>query len=249
MKGNVIMKKNIIIMALFIVIFILCIMLAISMNKKCDVNVPIEDDEVKTEYLEATNEQVQTLLNNITTGIGEPCGLSSYYFTNNKVTISDLPGDVLFRIAVKQIVGNDYRVNFSMDSVTAKIRNTFGKKVQFKAQDYNIIPVYKFNYDTSTYEYQNDNGIVKVCRGDKNLLRVVKVMKTEFKLEIQLRVIFNKNGNYYSDSTGSNLLSNLEKIGNTASMSDYNMRQGSLYKVIFNKENNKYVFASSEHVS
>ncbi|MBQ6538893.1 MAG: hypothetical protein IJL76_01290 [Bacilli bacterium] len=248
MKGNVIMKKNIIIMALFIVIFILCIVLAISMNKKCDVSTPFNDNEVKTENLETTNEEVQNLLTNITTGIGEPCGLSSYYFTNNKVSISDLGGDVLFKIAVKQIVGDDYRVNFSLDSVTAKLKNTFGKKIQFKAQTYNIIPIYNYNYDTSTYEYQNDTGMVKVCTGDKNLVRVVKAEKKDNKLEVQVRVIFNKSGNYYSDPTFSNQLTNLEKIGNTISMSDTNMRQGSLYKIIFNKENNHYIFISSDLV-
>ena len=248
MKNNVIMKKNIIIMGLLIVIFILCIILAISMNKKCDVSVPVDDGNVKTEYLESTNEGVQNLMENLTTGIGAPCGLSGYYFNNNKVGVSDISGDILFRIAVKQIVGNDYRVNFSVDSVKSKIKNTFGSKVQFSAQTYNIIPVYQYNVDTATYEYQNDNGIVKVCNGDKNLVRVVKVAKSDKKLEVQVRVIFNRNGAYYSDSTGNNQLTNLERQGNFVLESDYNMKQGSLYKVIFNKENNHYIFVSSELV-
>lgn len=246
MKNNVIMKKNIIIMALLIVIVILCIMLCVSMSKKCDVSAPIDDGTEKIEYLESTNEEVQNLMENITTGIGVPCGLSENYFNTSKVTVSDISGETLFRIAVKQIVGRDYRVNFSLDSVKAKIKNTFGAKVQFSGQTYSIIPLYNYNVDTATYEYQSDKGIQRVCAGNKNLVRVVKVGKTGQKLEVFVRVVFNKDGAYFGDPTGNNKLVNLEKRGNIVLESDFNMRQGALYKVTFTKEDNHYIFVSSE---
>ena len=246
MKGNAIMKKNIIIIVLFIIIIILVVMLGMSLNKKCDVSPPSSGDEDKSLYLETTNESVQNIMENLTTGVGVPCGLSSNYFTSNKVSVSDISHEVLFRIAVKQIVGDDYRVNFSLDSVKAKIKNTFGSRVQFSAQTYDILPKYDYNYDTATYEYKSDKGIEKVCTGDKNLFRVVKAMKTNNTLEVQVRVIFNKNGLYYSDPSNNNQLTNLEKIGNQVSLSDSNMRQGSLYKMIFRNENNHYIFISSE---
>ncbi len=246
MKGNAIMKKNIIIMVLLIIIIVLVVMLGMNLNKKCDINPPSSGDEDKSLYLETTNEAVQNIMENITTGVGAPCGLGSNYFSTNKVSVSDISHEILFRIAVKQIVGDDYRVTFSLDSVKAKIKNTFGSRVQFNAQTYDIIPKYNYNYDTASYEYQNDKGIEKVCTGDKTVFRVVKAMKTGNTLEVQVRVIFNKNGLYYSDPSSNNQLTNLEKIGNQISLADSNMRQGSLYKMIFNKENNHYIFVSSE---
>lgn len=242
------MKKNIIIMVLFIVIFVLCIFLGISMNKKCVTPVnTLDTGDDSVEYLESTNEEVQSLIDNITTGVGSPCGLSNIYFKNNKITVSEISSEDLFRIAVKQI-SSDYRVNFSIDTVRSKIKNTFGSKIQFKDQTYNIIPRYTYNYETATYEYQDDTGIEKVCKGDKNLFSVVKAMKKASKFEIHVRVLFNRSGAYYSDPTYSNVLTNLDKTGNIVNYSDYNMRQGSLYKITFNKENNHYIFVSSEIV-
>ena len=240
------MKKNIIIMVLFLVISVLCVLLGISMDKKCDVTPNVSDNKEDVKYLESTNEEVQALYDRVSYGIGMPCGLSSIYFTSNKVGVSDISYETLFRIAAYHITKKDYKVNFSIDSVTANIRKTFGSKIQFKAASYNSTPRYKFNYDTATYEYVSDRGLQKVCTEDKNIVRVVMGTKSKSKFEIFVRVIFNKDGKYYKDPSYNVVLNNLIRENGKVTDTDNNIRQGTLYKMTFVNENNGYVFSSSE---
>lgn len=240
------MKKNIIIMVLFLIISVLCVLLGISMNKKCDVKPTVVDEKEDVKYLESTNEEVQALYDRVSYGIGMPCGLSSYYFTTNKVGVSDFSYETLFRIAAYHITKKDYKVNFSIDSVTAHIKKGFGNKIQFKAATYNSTPRYRYNYDTATYEYVNDNGLQTVCTEDKNIVRIVMGTKSKSKFEIFVRVIFNKDGKYYKDPSYNVVLNNLIRENGKVSDTDNNIRQGTLYKMTFVNENNNYVFSSSE---
>lgn len=240
------MKKNIIILVLFVVIFIMSIIIGVNSGKKCDKGVtetPTDDEVV---FVEVTNDEIQTLYENINNAIGMPCGLSNVYFTGNRVTVADLSYEMLFKIGSYPILKNDYKINYSLDSVTANINKFFGSKVQFKADTYNSTPSYKYNYDTGSYEYQNDTGLVKSCTEGKNIVRMVKATKSNSKIEIYFRVIFTKDGKYYKDSSHSTELTNLIREGNTVSTIGSNMRQGSLYKMVFAKEKNYYVFVSSE---
>ena len=240
------MKKNIIIMVLFLIISVLCVLLGISMDKKCDVKPAVVDDKEDVNYLESSNAEVQALYDRVSYGIGMPCGLSSYYFTSNKVGVNDFSYETLFRIAAYHITRKDYKVNFSIDSVTAYIKKGFGNKIQFKAANYNSTPRYKYNYDTATYEYVNDIGLQKVCTEDKNIVRIVMGTKSKSKFEIYVRVIFNKDGKYYKDPSYNVVLNNLVKENGKVTDTDVNIRKGTLYKMTFVNENNNYVFSSSE---
>ena len=80
--------------------------------------------------------------------------------------------------------------------------------------------------------------------------RVTKAQKSKSLLVLSVRVLFSDGtGKYYKDYSKQNLLTDLVRDANGRYDTYYsNFSQGSLYKMRFVKEDNNYVFESSELV-
>lgn len=213
------------------------------------------EKEEKIEVLDITNSEVRQLYNKISKGINFNCGINDYY-TNKKVIAMDIVNEVAYNIALSSLLDNDNGTgitigqDFTEEMINNEIAKIFGKNYKFINQEYGTCIQYKYDINTKTYKYSGGK-CNSTCK-NKNMVKIVKALKKNNTIEIYPRVLFIDSKpnslKYYKDydrTLSVDLIT--DKIGIPYEI-DENYAKGSLYKLIFTKEDNNYVFTSSELV-
>lgn len=224
-----------------------------------------DEDEEKTDImvLEVTDSEVRDVFKKISTGLTAYCGVNDYY-KNVKVTSNDISNDLAFNIAVLQIYNDKVAQGiqspfsavgdaFTATEVETKIASTFGKDYKFTHKTFELCPTFSYDATNNKYVIPAAPGCGGTC-GPSNLKKIVKAIKNDKIMELYVRVLFAGGASetdYYKDFNKTQKVGGLETNWNTgfATDSDANVAKGSLYKMIFEKEDNAYVFVSSELVS
>lgn len=220
-----------------------------------------EKKEEKETALDVTSKEVTDLFSSITTGWNKYCGVNNY-FTDKKVTTTDIDNDLASSIMlynlIKSGVKYDEGSTFTKKQVEDTIIKLFGKNYKYTYKTINSCP--SFTYDASKEVYTaGPSGCGGTC-GATVMKKVVKAIKTDSKMVLYVRVLFpgdkesvDENNRpymkYYKYNSDEEL--QLDRIpGNyLPEEKDTNYQKGSLYKMTFTKEDNNYVFTSSEPVN
>lgn len=215
-----------------------------------------EKKEDKVENLEVTSNEVTDLFTSITTGWNRYCGINNY-FIDKKVTTTDIDNDIVTAITLSYLyksgVKFDEGSTFTKKQVEDTITKLFGKNYKYTYKTISGCPT--FTYDESKEVYTaGSSGCGGTC-GAVVLKKVVKATKTDSKIELYVRALFpselpDENGyiKYYKFKSDEEL--QLERDNyNQVKETDANYNKGSLYKMTFTKEDNNYVFTSSEPVN
>ncbi len=216
-----------------------------------------DEVDVKEKILDITNIEVQQLYNRISNGIGFSCGVSEYY-KDNKITNTSIPNEVAYSVALANLLGNEgenganISNNFTEESLKGEIAKIFGKSYNFVNQTYTTCPQYNYIANTNTYKYVGGKCNT-ICKAG-NMVKIVKALKKADTIEIYTRVLFIDSNSvtlkYYRDFNRTQLITDLsvDKSG-VPYESDLNYAKGSLYKILFAKEDNNYIFTSSELIA
>lgn len=232
-----------------------------QVTKKDDEDEDKDKSEIKV--LEVTDSEVQDVFKKISNGLSTYCGVDDYY-KNVKVTSNDITNDLAFNIAVLQIYNDKVAQGiknpfsavgdaFTATEVETKIASTFGKDYKFTHKTYELCPTFSYDVANNKYVILAMPGCGGTC-GPSNLKRVVKAIKSDKTMELYVKVLFFggvSEVDYYKDFNKTQKVGGLEIDWNTKlpTNSDANIAKGSLYKLVFEKEDNAYVFASSELVN
>lgn len=213
--------------------------------------------------LDPEDDEIEDLYKTLTSGIGSYCGIYDY-FTDQKVTTSDLSNELVYTVAVKSLnLKTESEMNekgkiiskgdsFTKSQLETKIAKIYGEDYHFTNQTYTTCPQYNYNSSTKIYDY-----IGSECGGTCGPTNMTKIERAEErgkKLELYIRILFvgdmsDTTISYYKDYNKTEILSNLEKDEyDMPKQTEENMKQGSLYKMTFTKEQENYVFTSSELV-
>lgn len=212
--------------------------------------------EEKEEALDVTSKEVTDLIDSITRGNSEYCGVYNY-FTDKKVTVNDIDNGLASSIMLYNLhqsgVKFDEGSTFTKKQVEDIIVKLFGKNYKYTYGNIRNCP--SFTYDEAKEIYTaGPSGCGGTC-GPHNMRKVVKATKSDSKIELYVRMLFigeytnDQQIKYYSDYKKIKE-ADLEKDNDGIPYeTDANYQKGSLYKMTFTKEDNNYVFTSSEPVT
>lgn len=217
-----------------------------------------EKKEEKVENLEVTSKEVTDLFSSITIGWNRYCGVNNY-FTDKKVSTNDMDNDIVTAIVLSNLNKTGVTFNegstFTKKQVEDTITKLFGKNYKYTYKTIDSCPI--FTYDETKEVYTAGPSDCGGTCGAIAMKKVVKAIKTDSKIELYVRALFpematDENGYAYAKyyKYKSNEEIQLERdYNNNPTETDANYQKGSLYKMTFTKEDNNYVFTSSEPVN
>ena len=214
-----------------------------------------KDDKTNVDKLKKSKEsdyskKISKLYKSVINSNDIYCG---YYklFTNKKMTFNDLNNEEKLKMISYSVYASD------TDNISGWENKTYSKeefeKVAKELFDSSI--THQTISGCPSLEYDSSKGEYKVVYGDctttcdKAVTRA-KIVQSVAKggiLEFSVKVVFGNDGKYYADYARTKQLSiDIDEYGNIKNYNDIN--KGSLYKIVFNKENDNYMFSYVEPV-
>ena len=178
---------------------------------------------------------------------------NSPYFTDKKYTVNDISNDMAYNIGLKSFTSRESVKSFSADEFDDVIDSILGKGYKFTHKTYESCPSYK--YSNKIYKFAGD-GCGGTC-GPNNIEQIVGATRNGNELDIYVAVLFADSESdpiaYYKDYKHTQKVTNFtkdDKILGGAADTVENAKLGTIYKMIFNLEDDySYVFVSSEPIS
>ena len=176
----------------------------------------------------------------------------SPYFTDKKFTVNDITNEMAYTIGYKNLT-NVTVDDFTQEDLDNQIDALLGKEYNFTHKTYESCPEYQ--YSNKVYKLVGD-GCGGTC-GPGNVEKIVGASKIDNELDIYVSVLFHKYVNekveYYKDYKLTKKVTNYKidsdmADANGAEETVENAKLGTTYKMIFNLENDNYVFVSAEPV-
>jgi hypothetical protein len=217
-----------------------------------------ESNGVTVENLDVTDSLVLNAVDNISHAINSYCGVWDMYSTKQKYTKNDISNTLAFEMVMSNLFKAGHKLDtgdvITKDEFDKVLHSILGSDYKFNYESYKGCP--HIDWDESKKQWTVG---LSGCGGTcvyRNGSMTVKAIKTDDTLTIYQRVIFYKIGSddsvrYYADAAKTkditDSLSTYEEFGarffkDTAE----NFNKGALYKLNFTKENDNYVFDSSE---
>lgn len=212
-------------------------------TKEAVKNNKAEKKEKVITSLEVTDPIVQQLYSNV--GLDIAC-LKSAYFKDKKVVASDIDKDYATRVLFNKL---GYSVStFTKSQVDDIFNSIYGKNYKFVHGNMNGCPTVTYDSNSEIYTVVSA-GCGWTC-GPSDLKKIVKAERTSNEVSIYFRVLFlgdnaSNNYDYYKDYNKTQKLDLKTDEAGVPEDIDSNYAKGSLYKMIFVKDNNNYVFRES----
>jgi hypothetical protein len=213
------------------------------------------------ENLDVTDPVVQNTVKKISIGAGHYCGVWNMY--SDKAIFNakeDIDNSLAFDIVLANLFEEGYKLEegneLSKADFDAKLASIFGKDYKFtKYEDLLVCPQFKWDESKQAW-VQGVSACGGTC-GPHSMKRVVKAHIAGDAMTVYVRVLFSKydsdanKARYYSDAKYTNELTDsldghIEYGDKIINETDANFNKGALYKLVFAKENDNYVFNSSE---
>lgn len=230
---------------LIIVLGILCLVGGFVLNntdlfKKKNPDTPVKKNQKESEY----SKKIGNLIFSVTNSNDTHCG---YYklFTNRKMTVNDLTNEEKAKMVSASLYLLNMKDNnswegttYSKDEFEKAALELFGTGINHGT----ISGCPSLEYDSSKEEYKVvSNNCEKACEGATTMNRVISSTEKDGKLEFYVRIVFEKDGKYYSDYDRKKELSvETYEYGVIKNFDDLN--KGSLYSVVFKVEDGNYTF-------
>ena len=221
--------------------------IVLSGSKPSDNPVP-KDGGLKKD-MKAYSQKLSNLYDSIINYATGYCG-NYVLFTDKKMTVNDLSNQDIGKIVAynlyKESKGDSQQAyiwngtTYSKKQVDAAVKKLFGSKVKFNHEKISGCAVLK--YDSSKKQYTVSANNCKYCDTIATRSKIVKSSDDKEKIVISVRVVFGQDGKYYSDYAKTNV------IGSNIQSKDIDYNKGSLYNMVFKKENDNYVFSYVEPV-
>lgn len=204
--------------------------------------------------LETSSKELKELLLKTTIAHDYYCGFYKMY-VGSKVTPNDLDKEDVKRMMLTHLLHTKGETKegdtFTKQEVEEVSKKLFGKDFEFPHGDINTCPQY--TYDSSKGIYTEGVHACGGTCGPSNRYSIVKAIKTDKDIELYVRMIFigeYPDTNYYSDYTLTRKAGfNAEDTTKMYFDHDDAISQGSLYKVVFTKEDDYYYITSVEPVN
>lgn len=166
-------------------------------------------------------------------------------FTDKKITLDDMSADDKGKVIAFRVYNDtkkvDNNISFTKSQVEKVAKELFGEKVSFTHETIGKCP--RLVYDSSNEIYKPDMDNCKVCDGIRSKGSYGKIVDDGKIIKVTAKVIFAKDGNYYSDYARTNKVYD----GNIA-LKDIDFDKGTSYIVAFEKIDNNYIFSYIEPV-
>ena len=221
-------------------------------DKKKQEQAKKDKEENNLEILDNDSPAITSFFETYTSSITNPCGIDDY-FALEKITSKDISNDKMFSMMSNDIFKDKNKAivavgdSFTEDELNNKIVKFFGKDYKFTHNS--IKDCINFTYDQvkKVYVVSSASTCAITCPYP-NLKKVTKAQSSKDLFVLSVRVLFSDGkGNYYKDYGKKKLLTDLvaDDTGRYDT-NESNFSQGSLYKMRFVKEDDHYVFESSE---
>ncbi len=219
-----------------------------------------ESQGMTVENLDVTSPEVQNAIDKISYAINHYCGVWDAYSTKQIFNSNDFSNSLAFEMVISKFYSDGRKLEegseITKSEFDSKLASLLGSNYKFtEYKDQNVCPNYKWD-ETKQAWIQGVSGCGGTC-GPHSMKRVVKAHKTDNSMTLYVRVIFvdyeSDTYNYYGDAAKTKKLTDelegyYDHSLKVVSESDANYNKGALYKLNFSKENDNYVFNSSELV-
>ena len=213
-------------------------------------NVKEVDDEEKNPIItnyEVDDEKVTDLIEHLLSiGSGRSCGPIETYAKDSKVEAKDLDNLTIYHIIENAEFYNN-KDSFTLDEMNAAIKKYFYGDISFDPESINYrgVTCPRFNYDSNTKTFTKQATACGGACGPSSTYKLIKAVDTDGTLKLDLKVIFAKDENYYSDYQRTNQIGALSDISDSDAKSRL-FDKGSDYQFTFKLVDGNYVFVSSE---
>lgn len=207
----------------------------------------VKDTKV-TENITFENVDVEDVIN-LYNSVQPMWKCDSPYFIDKKYNVNDISNDMAYTIGFKNLGYNPDE--FSAEELDIQIDAILGKGYKFIHKTYETCPMY--TYSNKKYKLTGD-GCGGTC-GPSNVEKVIGASKTDKQLNVYVAVLFHKDVNdkieYYKDYKLTKKVTNYKVDSNMSDVeaaedSVENAKLGTTYKMVFNLEDDNYVFVSTE---
>ena len=205
-----------------------------------------QKEENALRVINEDSKEVVDIFNTLTIGI-DKCRIEDY-FTDQKVTKID--NEKVFSAISNKVLSNQSLTNgltIQENIITDNIKNYFSSSYNFKHANYNTCPT--LTYDSTKKMYTVTNiGCPNICT-KTSLMKVTKAEKSDKLMILYARVLFydKETNQYYKDYKREETIKDLKADSSGRYDTNlYNYSLGEKYKMRFERENNNYVFISSE---
>lgn len=215
---------------------------------KQDDNPPVDKTKRKNES--DYSKTIGQLYKSVTNSNDIHCGFYKL-FTDKKMTFNDLTNEDKLKIIAYNIYASD------ADNISGWENKTYSKEEFEKVarELFNSSITHQTISGCPSLEYNSSNGEYKVvssecvttCENANAKSMIVGSTEREGTLEFSSKVIFVKDGKYYADYANKKQLS-IEVDDNKEMKNRTDIKKGTLYKIVFNKENDNYKFSYVEPV-
>ena len=247
-------KKNKTPMIIFIILIVIILglggyILFDKVFKNNTNNTNTNEDNISV--LDTSSSLVNDIFNKFTNGYLSDCNKElEVYFNNKEISNNDIKNRDAFNIIMNLVTKDNKDMIISGDIVLNKAKELFGDNYTFTNQTYDNSIVYSSETNSYTINLLQSKNSCSNSNGD--LSKIVSAKMINDDLELEVRVIFSGDNKYiyYSDYNRNKKLNSLGdlKFDNFV-LNDDDYDKGDLYKIVFSKINDNYVFKSSKLVS
>ncbi len=261
-----------------VIIFILSIALILSLGyiaydkgfifndgNKTDNSLKENGKEEETEEkdfitrLEVNDSLVVSLFNKLNMAVDHYCGVDEYY-TNSKVSVFGLGNEFVFDVAVFSVENMYGKVDITEEQFNNVVSSIFGSGYKYQHVQYsNKCAPYLYSSNIKAYKYQDSTACGGSC-GPYNIKQILGAYKYDDKLVIEVGVLFadveyvnneTVGFNYYKDYNRTVVVNDYDKdsVSGFAIDNVLNAKKGTLYNMVFNLENDNYVYSYTEPAS
>lgn len=215
-------------------------------NKKVENTNTVEENK-----LDITSDIVNDTYNRFIHGYESNCNTElEMYFNNKELSNKDIKNRDAFNIAIKLLSEEKNDLVISGDDMLNKIKSLYGDDYTFTNQTYNDSIKYDSETNNYTISMYSPESSCNNSKGDMS--KIVSAKTVGDNLELEVRVIFRGSNKYiyYSDYNKSKMINafgDLTFENDQLIEDDYS--KGDLYKVVFTKVNDNYIYNSSKLLS
>lgn len=218
------------------------------------------------ESLEISDPLVVGLLEKVTGGMN--CkDYSELYLKDKKFSSGDFTNEEIYNLALNNLYNKIVNLNtnpaiynpFTVDELNDEIERIVGKNYKFKHKTYETCPIWNYNAVDKNYIVSSNPACGCTTGPYHNIVKTVKVERDSNSIVVYQRVIFvdSATGKGYSDYKKNNEITDLvmsytDLGGNLITTIDENnlsnFSKGALYRIVFEDQNNSYIFSFAEPI-
>ena len=246
-------KKNKMPLIIFIILMVIILGLVgyIVFDKVLNNKKEENENVVKESIIDTSSDLVNQVFNRFTDGYLSDCNNElEMYFNNKEIQSKDIKNRDAFNIAMNLVSKESNDLVISGDMILDKVKSLYGDDYTFTNQTYDSSIIYSSETNSYTINMLQNTNSCSNSVGNMSKITTAKSIGND--LELEVRVIFKGTNKYiyYSDFNRSKILNSIGdlKIEND-SLYEEDFIKGDLYKIIFTKVNDNYIFKSSKLVS